>query len=186
MFKLNQKYLINFIADLLCTEISEMTFSTDDVTTDNCGFLFDEELENDVLTDIQTFGEDLKLLKDIIIHQQTVLKLNVKNMQQLKEKLQCKNCQSQKPKIEKSTSTLDLSTQKTFENKCTETDHVDKSLGSKQTSPAKRQSYPDFGQTNDRICPLCSKVFNKEIEFVIFERHVQDHFVPDVAGFEVL
>ncbi|CAG9766769.1 unnamed protein product [Ceutorhynchus assimilis] len=171
--------------DLLCTEISEMNFSTDDLlTTDNCGFLFDEELENDTLTDIETFGEDLKLLKDIIVHQQTVLELNVKNMQQLKEKLQCKNCQSQKATIEKSTSTLDLS-QKTFENKFTETDCADKSLGNKQ-SPIKRQNYPDFAQANDRICPLCSKVFHKEIEFVIFERHVQDHFVPDVAGFELL
>lgn len=99
------------------------------------------------------------------------------------EKLQCKTCQSKNPKIEKSTSTIDLS-RKTFENKYTETDNTD--IRNIHSSPVKKQVYPEHPQPSDRICPFCSKMFQKEIDFGIFERHVEEHFIPDADSYEML
>ncbi|XP_050293960.1 protein spindle-F [Anthonomus grandis grandis] len=165
--------------DALCSEISEITFSNCELTTDNCGFLFDEELQDDTFVDIHAFQEDLATLKDALLYQQTVLELNVKNMLNIKDKVQCKRCLSKGTKIEKCTSTSDLN-KKTFDSKSTETER------SNNTSPNQRQNHAEPPPTNDRICPLCSKEFRKEIDFVIFQRHVEEHFVPDVEAYELL
>lgn len=70
--------------DVLCSEISELIISNESLVTDNCGFLFDEELQNDLLAEIESYGEDIKLLRTAVEQQQTVLELNVKNIHLLK------------------------------------------------------------------------------------------------------
>uniref|UniRef100_A0AAR5Q3J4 Uncharacterized protein n=1 Tax=Dendroctonus ponderosae TaxID=77166 RepID=A0AAR5Q3J4_DENPD len=70
--------------DVLCSEISELIVSNEELVTDNCGFLFDEELQNDLLAEIESYGDDLKLLRTAVEQQQTVLELNVKNIHLLK------------------------------------------------------------------------------------------------------
>lgn len=71
---------------MLCSEISEMTFANDDLSTSSCGFLYDEDLENDVFNDVQLCADNLRKLREVVNQQQTLLELNVTNMHILKGK----------------------------------------------------------------------------------------------------
>ncbi|ENN72592.1 hypothetical protein YQE_10693, partial [Dendroctonus ponderosae] len=44
----------------------------------------------------------------------------------------------------------------------------------------------DYTQTFDRVCPLCSKVYQKDVDFALFERHVEEHFILDDGAFELI
>ncbi|XP_066246576.1 protein spindle-F [Euwallacea similis] len=172
--------------DLLCSEISEMTFSNDALISDKCAFLYDEDLDSDTFSEVQTFGEELKDLKDAVLHQRTLLELSLKNINLMKDKMRCKTCQSKKSKVEKSTSTIDL-LRKSYENKSTETDvFMDTSPVIKQVLPAKNGQFSGCSDDGDKICPICAVVFPRDAEFVIFVKHVEEHFIPDMEGFEML
>lgn len=159
--------------DLLCSEITEMTFTCDGMNTESCAFLLDEELEDDVLGEIQIFASDFKILRDVVVQQQTILIESLKNLDRLKEKLKQNNSQNSQPKLEKSTSTVDLQP-KSFEDKCTETDIEKNRL---QGSPSKRNK--DLKQCSETICPICSKIFEDTVDFSVFQKHVEDHFSLD-------
>lgn len=96
------------------------------------------------------------------------------------ENMEKENLQQQKSKVERSTSTEGLP-QKTYANKSTET-LMERSPASE--SPPRRQH--DNVEPCEKMCPLCLRVFNENVDFSIFEQHVQAHFVPDTDNFEIL
>lgn len=37
----------------------------------------------------------------------------------------------------------------------------------------------------EKICPICSTVFRKDISFIDFQEHVESHFTHDIDSFEI-
>ncbi|KAF7281661.1 C2H2-type zinc binding domain-containing protein spindle-F [Rhynchophorus ferrugineus] len=166
--------------DVLCSELSNMTLVCDGMNTEKCAYLLDEELRDDIVDEIQKFAEYLKTLKELVLQQQTVLHENIKNINSFKENMEKESIRQQKSKVEKSTSTEGLP-QKTYENKSTET-MMEQSSASE--SPLRRQH--ESVDCCEKMCPLCLKIFNENVDFNIFEQHVQDHFIPETDNFEML
>ncbi|KAL1491167.1 hypothetical protein ABEB36_011807 [Hypothenemus hampei] len=156
--------------DLLCKEITECS-AEDLILSKNCGFLYDEQLEDEVLVQMQAFTDYFRSLKESLKEQQILLQKNVQNMAYVKGKLK-----PTREKIEKSTSTVDLY-MKSFLNKSTETEN--------EISPVSIFIPQDYEPPTEKICPICSRMFSKDVNFMIFQQHVEDHFNPE-NNFELL
>lgn len=101
------------------------------------------------------------------------------------DKIQSKTCQCKTNKIEKSTTTFDL-INKLCEDKGTETEpDWSKPV---QNGPIRnvRPSLSDSIETSEKICPMCTRMFQKDVNFDVFQKHVEDHFVPEMDGYEML
>lgn len=72
--------------DVLCSELSDMTVICEGMNTEKCAYLLDEELRDDIVEEIQKFGGYFKILKELVLQQQTVLHENIKNISSLKGK----------------------------------------------------------------------------------------------------
>lgn len=102
------------------------------------------------------------------------------NLGCLAEKMQSKSCQCKKIKIEKSTTTIDL-INKLCQEKGTETEPV-------QNGPIRNvcSTFSDSIETSEKICPMCTRMFQKDVNFDVFQKHVQDHFIPEMDNYEML
>ncbi|XP_060525627.1 protein spindle-F [Cylas formicarius] len=159
--------------DMMCRDMEEAQ-SSNDILKENCGFLYDDELEDGLIDDVKNASDDLKIMKDIVLSQRLVLMKNIKTITDLKEKLQSEPCQSKSELCDKFTSTVDL-VKKHCEDKSTETEKV---IDKPDTLK------PEYHASSlEKICPLCSKNFQREVDFSIFQQHVEDHFVPDMESY---
>lgn len=96
--------------------------------------------------------------------------------------MQSKTCQCQKNKIEKSTTTIDL-INKLYQDKGTETEP---DWSKPVESGPIRNAHVLNDSDSEKICPMCTRIFQKGINFDVFLKHVEDHFVPEMNGYEML
>lgn len=47
-------------------------------------------------------------------------------------------------------------------------------------------STSDVFQNVEKMCPVCSRLFRKDVPFTQFQEHVEDHFAEDSNSFEVI
>lgn len=78
---------------------------------------------------------------------------------------------------DRTTSTSDIP--KSGVDKCTEAVNLESNvgLGSSKATPSPEK---------DRVCPVCTKLFKKDVQFSEFHQHVEDHFSTDIESYEVL
>nr|CAI5826394.1 unnamed protein product [Callosobruchus analis] len=160
----------------ICSEIDKMQESEEAVINEDCGFYFDEEIENDMVSEFKYLVDDLAVLKEHALQQQKVLEENLRNLETIKDSNACQICDNRQTSLQdKSTSTVDIP--KNIVDRATEIQHFTLEESGKQT-----KSSPDY----DQVCPFCTKLFGKHIEFSIFQQHVEEHFTPDVTSYEML
>lgn len=158
----------------MCTEIENFQCGDDDIITDSFGFNFEENVEEEVYDEINYVLDSLKQLKEEVLLQRNALRKSVKQMECLSaKKLNCKTCDTRKnSKIEQTTSTDDIP--RIGVDKSTETN----SLVEEERQSSLTQSLP---ADVEKICPVCSKHFRKEVKFEEFEQHVENHFSLDAV-----
>lgn len=77
--------------------------------------------------------------------------------------------------VEKATSTTD------------ETKHlIDRGTDIQNFREDRVQSSYQTSTDTDKLCPICTKNFGRDIDFSIFEQHVEEHFTPDIGSYELL
>ncbi|KAJ8909996.1 hypothetical protein NQ315_008927 [Exocentrus adspersus] len=162
--------------DRLCSEMDGMQFN-DNIITKKFGFFYEEELDEDLVDEVKCLLENLKMLRDETLRQKSIMKKNLMNLSDLQEKLVCKACERKTNNIcDKSTSTNDIP--KSVADKCTEVANFDSDI----LRPPTELPSPD----RDRVCPVCSKYFRKDIQFTEFHQHVEDHFSSNIESYEII
>ncbi|VEN56767.1 unnamed protein product [Callosobruchus maculatus] len=159
----------------ICSEIDKMQESDEVVISENCGFYFDEEIENDMVREFKYLVDDLAVLKEHALQQQKVLEENLRNLETIKDSNACQTCDNRQNSLQdKSTSTDDIP--RNIVDRATEVPHFTLEESKAKSSPV------DYEQ----VCPFCTKLFGKHIEFSIFQQHVEEHFTPDPTSYEML
>ncbi|CAH1155158.1 unnamed protein product [Phaedon cochleariae] len=162
----------------MCSEIDEMQCDNG-IITENFGFCFDDQLEEDVVDDLNVALEDLRLLKEQVLTQKEILEKNLRNMQTIqnnKALQSCKSCDMKRiHQCEKATSTVDIP--KTGVDKCTEA----LLFGQDEKSSSKLKQSTEV----EKICPICSRHFKKDTDFIEFQQHVENHFIVDSNSHEI-
>ncbi|CAG9860980.1 unnamed protein product [Phyllotreta striolata] len=162
----------------MCSEITEMQCD-DEIITENYGFCFDESMEDDVNEECNGVLENLKALREEVLLQKMALTKSVTQLECLAsiKTIPCKLCDKRnKSRVEKTTSTDDIP--KIGMDKCTETNHSPQG----EDSSVKTSSLAP--ENIEKICPICSQLFKKEVKFEEFLNHVEGHFMFDGSDFE--
>ncbi|KAJ8931931.1 hypothetical protein NQ314_015111 [Rhamnusium bicolor] len=161
--------------DKLCSEIEGIQY-TNSIITENFGFCYEDELEGDLIEDIKCLLGNLNVFKEEVFQQKDIIQKNLRNLNNLREKSVCKACEIKKNGItDRSTSTSDIP--KSGVDKCTEVINIDSTdLNSSKEMPPE----------SEKVCPICTRIFRKDVEFPEFQRHVEDHFHPDIDTYELL
>lgn len=150
---------------------------------------------------------DLKMLKDIILGQNDMLKTEVNNISNIKIDYKCGKCSKTHHKDDekeaKIVDTRQYHAQQTEESvKSPKTNVLNlKDLPADMRQELDSLAYwatpensnhffntPDIENkdsaiydANDQICPICNELFSVSISFDVFQKHVEDHFLETTS-----
>lgn len=71
--------------DKLCSEMEGMQFN-DNIITENCGFFYEDELDEDLVEEVKYLLENLKMLRDEALQQRNIIEKNLGNLNDLQGK----------------------------------------------------------------------------------------------------
>lgn len=124
--------------------------------------------------DLKLHHKNLVKLRDQMLQQQTAMKTALANLQQgVKGGQLCSNCKAAKPKPSESNVELEAEMESL------------RQWGTPDDNMYSRKQ-PDVEAMTEKICPMCGKLYNKEIPFSSFQQHVSDHFADDEDSYSII
>lgn len=148
--------------------------------------------------------DDLKIFKDIILHQNLMLRTEVNNLSNIKIDYKCGKCSMSQKDDEKEAKIVDTrqyAHNKEDPAKAVKTallhsndlpDETSRELDSLANWGTPENSNHFFNtaekenrnsaiyESNDQICPMCNQLFSVSIAFDEFHKHVEEHFLESV------
>lgn len=179
--------------EMQCSQMAEIQ-SNDVNITSSFGFTYSYDDVDDALVDFENHISDLRTIKELLLQNKEQIIKNIDNVQQTEVKSSCEinleqhpGQQSQANGTEISQSNRDLDEEEKEElNSLMKWGSME---NNENTMPLKSSDANKIKQTSevDKLCPMCSKTFSKDVSFTIFQHHVESHFTIDPdSAFEML
>lgn len=153
----------------------------EDLVVDVARFaISDDALHEESSEAFKKLAEELLELKQEALKQNTALLATHQKMKERKGLMVCKNCASSNEKHANKPSTNESVKKETSEFVdvvLNTTDHID-------FLETKRKA--DALNSNDRICPMCGRIYTKDALFQEFMEHVETHFLEEDMSLESL
>jgi len=159
-------------------EINKNVEDHDDLVVDVSKFAISDSNCQNGQDDVNQLTNEMSVLKDEVIRQQTTLKVAIEKLKQQRKPIQvCSVCSCQPKRMQ---SDVDQDTEAAAKNEnVPETNKfVDVVLNTTNNIDfleTKRKA--DALNSNDRICPMCGRIYPKDTVFEEFSEHVETHFV---------
>ncbi|KAK4880899.1 hypothetical protein RN001_004218 [Aquatica leii] len=150
--------------ELQCSQMTEIQ-NNESNFVDTFAFAY-EDVDGSILDEFNQYLKDLKNVHQILLQEKDKLQENLINLESIT--VQCKCVVIKEPRI----TTTSQFVQTKIEDK------VEEDMTNKINQPVSSKE-------NDRICPMCSQIFNTGVCFEDFQEHVESHFTSEADNLVV-